>query len=237
MQFRNQLIATFIFSILLSHCIAPQNPLEGIDIPEPADADETYYFFRGAGVIRFKQKDELTQARNDFERVIKSDHHIMYPEAYPFLVEVYNQLGISDSADWIYPEAISKIEADQKLMDKFSERFHNWQKSYPDFPPEFLEPDYELLDSGVEPVGGYQYLYQILAYPEMAREMNRTGVSWFSIIVEADGTLADVQLLKSSYPDLDEAALKAIHECRWIAAKYDDRPITFQVILPVHFRK
>ena len=236
MKFKSQLILVFVMSILLSHCIAPQNPLAGIDIPEPTNADENYYFFRGAKAIIFKQEDQLAQARLDLERVIKADQRILYPEAYPYLVEVYNRLEISNSSTWIYPEAFKKIEADQKLTETFSERFANWEKAYPAFPPEFLEKDYKLLDSGVEPSGGYQYLYQILEFPEMAREMNRTGVSWYSIIIEADGTLSDVQLLKSSYPDLDEAGLTAINACTWVAAQYDERPVTFQVILPIHFR-
>lgn len=223
-------------SILLSHCIAPQNPLAGIDIPEPENADAGYYFFRAARVIRYKQKDKLVQARNDLERVIKADQRILYPEAYPFLLEVYNQLEISDSSTWIYPEAFAKIEADQRLSAKYSQRFAEWQKVYPEYPAEFQDSEYKLLDSGVEPVGGYKRLYQILEYPEMAQEMKRTGVSWFSVIVEADGTLRDVQLLKSSYPDLDEAALTAINASTWVAAKYDGRPVNFQIILPIHFR-
>ncbi len=236
MKFRTQLIVVFVMGILLSHCIAPQNPLAGIDIPVPENADDGYYFFRAARVIRYKQADKLVQARNDLERVIKTDLQILYPEAYPFLIEVYNQLEISDSSSWIYPEAMARIEADQKLSAKYVDRFTEWQKVYPEYPAEFQNKEYKLLDSGVEPVGGYKQLYQILEYPEMAREMNRTGVSWFSLIVEADGTLRDVQLLKSSYPDLDEAALEAINASTWVAAKYDDRPVNFQIILPIHFR-
>jgi len=236
MKFRPQLIVVFIITILLSHCIAPQNPLAGIDIPEPANADESYYFFRGAKVVLYKQKDNLEHAREDLERIIKSDQRILYPEAYPFLVEVYKRLEMSDSSAWVYPEAFLKIESDQKLSDKFSEQFTVWQAAYPDLPAEFQEHEYKLLDSGVEPVGGYQRLYRILEYPEMAKEMNRTGISWFSVIVDADGTLSDVELLKSSYPDLDEAALKAINESNWVPAKYDERPVTFQIILPIHFR-
>ncbi len=239
MNFKSRLMATsvlLILSVLLSHCIAPHNPLDGIDIPEPANADEGYYFFRAARVVRFKQKDELSQARMDLERVIKGDQYILYPEAYPFLVEVYNQLEISDSSAWIYPAAFEKMEADPRLSAKHTDRFKTWQKAYPEFPPEFLEKDYKLMDSTPEPVGGFQRFYQILEYPEMAQEMNRTGISWFAIIIEADGTLADVQLLKSSYPDLDEAALKAINGIDWVAAKYHERPVTFQIILPVNFR-
>ncbi|MCF7922026.1 MAG: energy transducer TonB [Candidatus Marinimicrobia bacterium] len=236
MKFKFGLITIFVFSLLFSSCIAPQNPLAGIDIPVPGNADESYYFFRGAKTILFKQNDDLTQAKKDLERVIKLDQYILYPEAYPFLVEVYHRLEISDSASWIYPEAFRKIESDPNLAEKYSQRFKTWQKSYPEFPAEFLEKDYRLLDSAPEPVGGYQYLYQILEYPEMAQSMNRTGVSYFSIIIEVDGSLGEVQLLKSSYPDLDEAASKAIHDCNWVAAKYDERPVTFQIILPIQFR-
>lgn len=236
MKFKTQLALIFVLSLLLSNCIAPQNPLDGIDIPEPANADEGYYFFRGAKVILYKQKDELEQARSDLERVIKADQYMLYPEAYPYLVEVYNRLEKSDSSAWIYPEVLAKMEADPRLAEKYGERFKTWQTEYPAWPAEFKDPEYKLLDSSVEPVGGYQYLYRILEYPEMAKEMNRTGISWFSIIVEADGSVSDVQLLKSSYPDLDEAALKAINTCDWVPAKYHERPVTFQIILPIHFR-
>ncbi len=232
----SRLMVIIICSALLSHCIAPHNPLEGIDIPEPVNADEGYYFFRAAKVIRFKQKDNLTQARADLERVIHGDQYMLYPEAYPFLIEIYNQLEISDSARWIYPEAFSKMEADPRLSAKYGDRMRSWQKAYPNFPQEFQEKDYKLMDSGPEPVGGFQRFYQILEYPEMAREMNRNGISWFAIVIEADGTLAEVQLLKSSYPDLDEAATKAIHGVDWVAAKYHDRPVNYQIIFPVYFR-
>lgn len=236
MKRKQQLVGLFILSLFISNCIAPQNPLAGIDIPEPLNADEGYYFFRGAKVVLFKQTDNLKQARMDLERVIKADQRILYPEAYPFLVEVYNRLEMSDSSAWVYPEAFQKIETDQKLSEKFAERFKTWQSAYPELPKEFQDPEYKLLDSGLEPVGGYAQLYRILEYPEMAKEMNRTGISWFSVIVEADGTLSDVQLLKSSYPDLDEAALKAINSSSWVPAKYDERPVTFQIVLPIHFR-
>jgi len=236
MKLKTQLVLIFVLSLFLTNCIAPQNPLAGIDIPEPENADEGYYFFRGTKVILYKQKDELEQARADLERVIKADKYMLYPEAYPYLVEVYNRLEMGDSSAWIYPSALEKMEAEPKLAEKYSERFETWKSDYPEWPAEFKDPEYKLLDSGVEPVGGYQHLYRILEYPEMAKEMNRTGISWFSVIVEADGSLSDVQLLKSSYPDLDEAALKAINDCNWVPAKYHERPVTFQIILPIHFR-
>lgn len=228
----SQIIITF----LISSCAAPQVPWAGVEIYEPENYDEAYYFFRSARVIKFKESDYLDQARLDLERIVKANQTILFPEAYPLLVEAYNQLGLVDSSGWIYPHAFAKLEADPKLATKYLQRFESWQAAYPSYPTEFQSADYKLLESSAEPVGGYQHIYRILEYPEMAREMNRTGVSWYAILIEADGTVSNVQLLKSSYPDLDEAALKAINECDWVAAKYDGRPVTFQVIYPIYFR-
>jgi len=225
-----------LLSLVLWNCVALRNPLAGIDIPEPQNADPIYYFFRGARVIRFKDKENLEQARKDFERVIQADQNIQYPEAYPFLVECYQQLGMGDSASWIYPKAMQRFEGSEKLSSKLSDRFESWQAVYPAFPQEFQDKDYKLLDSPPEPVGGFQALYQNLEYPEMARSMNRSGASYFSIMIEANGSLSDVQLLLSSYPDLDEAALTAIHKTKWMPAKYDDRPVPFQLVYPIMFR-
>lgn len=232
----SRFITLLLISIALWNCISSGNPLAGIDIPEPQNADPIYYFFRGARVVRFKDKDNLEQARKDFERVIQTDQNIQYPEAYPFLVECYQQLGIVDSASWVYPEAIHRIARNEKLKSKLSARFESWQAVYPAFPQEFQEKDYKLLDSPPEPVGGFQALYQNLEYPEMARSMNRSGTSYFSIMIEANGSLSDVQLLLSSYPDLDEAALAAIHKSMWMPAKYDGRPVPFQLVYPIMFR-
>jgi len=232
----SRFILLLLFSIVLWNCIAPRNPLAGIDIPEPERADPIYYFFRGAKVILFKDTEKLEQARKDLEQVIKADQTILYPEAYPFLVECYQQLGIGDSAAWIYAEAIQKMALNQKLDAKLSPRFESWQSVYPSFPEEFQAKDYRLLDASPEPVGGFRTLYRNLEYPEMAGSMNRTGVSYFSIMIEADGSLSDVQLLLSSYPDLDEAALAAINKTVWIPAKYDERPVPYQLVYPIMFR-
>lgn len=231
-----KLSTLLFFMLILSHCVAPRNPLEGIDIPEPANPDPSYYFFRGAKTVLRKQTQELAQARTDLEQVIAVDNQILYPEAYPFLVEVYNQLGLSDTASWIYTEAKRKLEAAVNIPDSVYTRFAEWQSVFPEYPQEFKERGYKLLDSSPEPQGGYQALYRSLEYPEMARSMNRTGMSYFSILIDADGTLLDVQLLLTSYPDLDEAALAAIHKATWKAAKYRGRPVPFQLVLPIVFR-
>ncbi len=229
-------LAIPFFLVLIWACAGAGNPLRGVDIPEPENPDPIYYFFRGTKTLFTRQNDKLPQARADFELVIKNDPTIMYPEAYPFLVECYKRLEIADSSKWIYEKARQHMESDETLKTKLSTRFEAWQKSYPVLPEEFKKRDYKLLESNVEPVGGYQVLYRNLEYPEMARSMNRSGTSYFSFMVEADGSISDLTLLVSSYPDLDEAAMAAINKTVWVSAKYDGRPVPFQMILPIMFR-
>ena len=233
---RNSLWILLILSFVISGCIAPRNPLEGIDIPEPDEPDLIYYFLRGSSATFYKQNEKLAQARQDLEQVIELDGHILYPEAYPFLVECYAQLELSDSSEWIYPEAFHKMEQHPILAKKYAELFHGWQESYPSFPEEFQKKDYSLLDTTAVPVGGIQRFYSILEYPEMAKNMNRSGITWLCFMVEADASLTNLLVLKSSYPDLDEAAMDAVQKMTWMPAKYRGKPIPYQMIMPVFFR-
>ena len=225
-----------VLTLILSNCIATQNPLADVEIPVPANAEPSFYFFRGAQAIFYKQEAKLSQAKDDLELVISVDETIQFPEAYPLLVECYQRLGIIDSAGWIYTEALFKFESSPAIKDSHSTSFQRWQASYPEFPAEFLERDYRLLDSGPEAVGGYGQLYHNLKYPEMARSMNRSGTSYFSFMVHPDGSISDLKLIKSSYPDLDESAKTAITKTAWIPAKYRGKPVSFQMILPIVFR-
>jgi len=228
-------LSSLLLLFSLTACITPQNPLDSISVPEPENPDLAYYFFRGARVVLKNRTDDFPQARQDLEQVIAADRQLLIPEAYPFLTACYQQLGLLDSADWIYETAQQRLE--QPLIAKlYGDDFKRWQASYPEFPEEFTSREYRLLDKEPEPVGGYQTLYARLEYPEMARNMNRSGMSFLSFVIEADGTLSNLQLLKSSYPDLDEAALAVVQQVAWQPAVYHNRPVSFQLVIPIVFR-
>ncbi len=229
------MLSVLIITLILTNCMAT-NPLAGVDIPEPEAPETSYYFFRAAQVIFYKQADKLPQAKEDLELVLSLDQNMQFPEAYPFLVECYQRMEIIDSAGWIYEQAQLKFEANEALASTYSDTFKVWQSNYPEFPEKFTTRGYRLLDSTPEPIGGFQRLYHNLEYPEMARSMNRSGTSYYTLIVKPDGSITDIHLLVSSYPDLDEAALAAIKKTSWVPAKYRDKPVPFQLVLPIQFR-
>ncbi len=236
MSTKKTLLGLLTLLVLIMGCVAPRNPLEGVVIPEPTNPDPFFFFIRGIKATYYRQSDQYAQGKEDLEFVIKNDPGMLYPEAYPFLVECYRLQELGDSTDWIYAEAQRKLDGDPLLATAWADTFKLWQSSYPEMHEIFKAKTWKLLDQNVEPVGGYKYLYQVLEYPEMARDMNRSGVSYFSFMVGVNGSISEFNLLKSSYPDLDEAAEIAINKVTWKPANYRGRILPYQMILPVHFR-
>lgn len=229
-------ITIAILAILLTACIAPRSPLEGIDIPDPEKEHLFHPFIKGVGVVKWKQMTKMSEARVQLEEVIEKDVEIKYPEAYPYLVECYRLLEIPDSAKWVYETALQRLEAMPAAPDTLVENLNTWASFFPELPDSFKEPGFMVMDSPAEPMGGMMSIYQRLEYPEMAKSMNRSGTTYLSLVIEANGSVTGLQVIKSSYPDLDEAALEVVRKTSWVPAKYNGYPVPFQLILPIKFR-
>jgi protein TonB len=93
-------------------------------------------------------------------------------------------------------------------------------------------------DEPPEIIGGQAALLAKIKFPEIAR---RTGVECIvvaKVLVGADGTTRDVQILKVSQPEMqfETAAINALKQMQWRPAKQRDRNISTWVAIPVHFR-
>lgn len=55
--------------------------------------------------------------------------------------------------------------------------------------------------------------------------------------IQADGTITDVNILESSYPDLDEEAVRVVKGMpKWEPAKMGGKPVGSQFSIPINFR-
>ena len=228
-------LSLIVIVFLLMACAASKGPLDGITLPEPEEFHLFHPFIQGVGYVKHTQMDKLQDARKDLERVIAEDATLQYPEAYPYLVECYRLLGITDSATWIYPNAQAKLAVLPRVAPELVANINGWAGFYPELPDSFKLKDFKVMDAGVEPLGGLMAFYRQLEYPEMAKNMNRTGITYLIFVVKADGSLSGLQVLVSSYPDLDEAALDAVKNIQWIPARYHGHPVPFQMVFPVYF--
>lgn len=90
------------------------------------------------------------------------------------------------------------------------------------------------------PVGGdaawTKFLKKNLRYPEQAVEEGKNGKVWISFVIEKDGTLTDIKVLKGAGYGMDEEALRVLRKApAWTPGVMAGRPVRVQFTLPINF--
>ena len=100
---------------------------------------------------------------------------------------------------------------------------------------------FTIVENQPEPEGGmtafYKYVGENLKYPNLARRNNIEGRVFVKFVVERDGSLTDVQVLKGIGGGCDEEAVRVIQSApKWKPGKQRGRPVRVQMILPIVFK-
>jgi protein TonB len=81
-----------------------------------------------------------------------------------------------------------------------------------------------------------KYFHQNLCYPRVARETGIQGKVFVSFVVETDGAISDVQILRGIGGGCDEEALRVVRNMpKWIPGKQRNIPVRVRYNLPVKF--
>ncbi len=74
-------------------------------------------------------------------------------------------------------------------------------------------------------------------YPESARESGFEGRVVLSGIVETNGTVSNIKVLKSSqHQAIDDAAIAAFQQFEFEPGKVDGQPVRTRIVVPFQFR-
>lgn len=85
--------------------------------------------------------------------------------------------------------------------------------------------------------GLFAYLSGEIRYPETALEEAIEGRVVVSFVVEPDGAISDVRVVRGVHPDLDEEAVRAVNAMpKWIPGEQDGKPVRVRYTLPVSFK-
>ncbi len=138
----------------------------------------------------------------------------------------------------------TKLEIDDSWLD---EAFQETGNANPD------EWNYELPEENIvenkifiavedDPIfpGGARELFKFLGdnieYPRIAAEIGVSGVVYLTFVVEKDGSITDIKIVRGIGGGCDEEAVRVVKMMpRWTPGKQRGKPVRVQFQLPVRF--
>ena len=83
----------------------------------------------------------------------------------------------------------------------------------------------------------FKYLSKAIKYPVIAQENGIQGRVVCSFVVNRDGSIVDIQVMRGVDPSLDKEAIRVISETpKWKPGEQRGKPVRVRFILPVQFR-
>ncbi|PAP78196.1 M56 family metallopeptidase [Rubrivirga marina] len=96
---------------------------------------------------------------------------------------------------------------------------------------------YEVADDQPVLIGGLEGIQDRLEYPELQRRAGVQGQAVLQFIVETDGTVGDLRVIRSSGNDgLDRAAVAAVQASRFEPGRVGGEPVRVRFAVPITFR-
>jgi periplasmic protein TonB len=110
--------------------------------------------------------------------------------------------------------------------------------------PPVVEKGDEILDfteEKAEFIGGmeawYRYLKDKLSYPKLAQKMGEEGTVLVRFVINTDGSIQDVEVVRSVHPLLDQAAVNVIESSpQWKPAKHLGKLVRTRMTIPIKFK-
>jgi protein TonB len=137
--------------------------------------------------------------------------------------------------DIVEPPPVAKpklpvaAESDEEAVETIEKTdFNPFAKEPP--APEIETPDFVPYDTPPEP----KYWFKP-KYPDIARQAGIEGMVILKLLVDTDGAVLKVQVLKSLHPALDQAAVEAAKSWQFSPARQRDKPVRVWVSFPVNF--
>lgn len=107
-------------------------------------------------------------------------------------------------------------------------------------PPQADDEIYTFVEVMPEFPGGqeamYTYLGKNLQYPADALEAKLKGTVYITFVVNLDGSIADVRVLRGISPSLDKEAIRVVKSMpKWRPGSMNGKTVRTQLNLPVKF--
>jgi len=110
-----------------------------------------------------------------------------------------------------------------------------------EMPEEEADEIFTIVEEQPSPVGGikafYDYVARNLKYPPKAARTGVEGRVFVEFIVEKNGSLTDIKVVKGIGGGCDEEAIRVISDApRWNPGRQRGNPVRVRMIMPISFR-
>ena len=141
----------------------------------------------------------------------------------------------------IIPEIIIEGEPDQPDTSSWIPEINPSPEWTPAPEPETTDTmTFRIVEKMPEPVGGYHAFYNILSkeikYPAQARRFVIEGRVFVEFIVDRDGEVKNLSVIKGIGSGCDEEALRALSKIKWEPGKQRGKPVRVKMVMPVIFK-
>ena len=93
-----------------------------------------------------------------------------------------------------------------------------------------------MLESVPEPVGGMKAIGAKIHYTELARRAGIEGTVTIEAVLDKEGNVVQAFVKKGIGGGLDEIALQAVRDTKFIPGKQRGKPVKVSLSIPVRFR-
>jgi protein TonB len=179
---------------------------------------------------------DLSGSSNRFDDLVEipQTEQIQKP---PVKAQVPNIIEVNDE------EIIEEIEVDLDIEMTEQTRIEEVivETEAEDMPEETVDEIFTIVEQQPAPVGGlnafYNYVSQNLKYPPKASRMGIEGRVFVEFIVEKDGSLTDIKVVKGIGGGCDEEAIRVLSGApNWLPGKQRGNPVRVRMVMPIMFK-
>ena len=189
----------------------------------------------------------------DVPAAVQKEYETMkanHPEKEFLLVEVdangqAKMKSLKEKMDQLPPESISSVNVIKHpatggdpergfIIVEYTDELKQVQESSK------TEDVYTVVDVTAMPADGLDKYYATLAanltYAKSAREKGLEGKVFVSFIIETDGTLSDIKVVKGVSDELDSEAVRVVSIAgKWTPGKNEGKVVRQRMVLPINF--
>lgn len=138
--------------------------------------------------------------------------------SYLFILLFFPFLGFGQVEEEIYPEESDSIEIENETR-LISE-------------PNIVDPQFPGGEEALK-----HFIKSNLQYPEIAKEMNEQGIVYVQFVINEDGSVSDIEVIRGVSDALDREAVRIIESFpKWIPGTKDNKPVKVKFTIPIQFR-